>query len=169
MNKLLVLSALILSACGQQTQQSNQDPRSISGMDPVLAAYRDEFIAAKGRALDYDIPMQFSTLTYPIVGMCTRWSNGYRQLQIDPTYWASITVEMRVELVFHELGHCDLNRGHTLVPANNTQPTSFMNPYTFWYADSQLSSYVAELFSPSAISSTPSLSDTDCVHDIEVK
>lgn len=164
MKKLLLLSLLLLSACSKQ----NVDPRTIHGVDSKLATYRDNYIAYKGSPLAYDIPMQFVAQVFPIVGMCTRWSNGYRQIEIDPVYWASQDEGQRLQLVFHELGHCDLNRGHISEVRDNGFPVSFMNPYTFWYSPLDLSYYINELLTDSSTNPTTG-SNSDCVKDIEVK
>lgn len=161
MKYLFLLSFIFLSACGQQ---NNNDPRTISGVDSSLLSYKNLYISAKGRGLDYDIPIQFSNLVYPTVGVCTKWSSGYRQIEIDPTYWNNISEDIKLQLIFHELGHCDLNRGHTSEIASNGYPVSFMYPYTFHYYQSQLAGYIVELFSPS--SNTTTTTSSDCVHDI---
>ena len=104
--------ALFLVGCGQQ--QAN-DPRSISGINPAFSSEIQTYLNYKpSHKLDYDIPIQFGELDGDTVGLCTRWSNGYRQIVVDQYYWERIaTPNERRSLIAHELGHCDLNLGHS--------------------------------------------------------
>lgn len=169
MRRLFILSLLFLTACGQPGfQTAPSDPRTIKGVDPVFAPYVNEYIAHKGAGLYYDIPIQFAELNGNTVGVCTRWSTGERQIQIDREYWDNWLDEgERREVIAHELGHCDLNRGHV---AHANPATSIMDPYVFSLLPSNYANYMVELFNPtSATIETTLASEMDCVHDIEVK
>lgn len=174
MNKLLTLSfILLLTGCG--IGEPVQDPRTIHGVDATLQQYVNVYLSYKGSQLGYDIPMQFADLPYPVVGLCTMWSNGYRQLQIDRTYWANADEDARQQVIFHELGHCDLDRGHIATyrssPYSDWQ-TSIMNPYAFELQPDRLSYYIPELFHENVSAfSIGSAADTDddCVHHIKVE
>ena len=168
MKYLIVLSALFLVACGQP-MQSASDPRSVVN-DSTFQHYVDIYKAEKGRGLDYDIPIGFADLQGSTVGLCTRWSNGYRQIQVDREYWENPSQSsdpavqnywnerLRVSLISHELGHCDLNRDHS------TLSTSIM------YYMNMGSQDFNELFGRSAsIATKLEIHDDDCVHDIEVE
>ena len=167
MRYLLILSALALSACAPVPPIN--DPRTISGVDPIFQPYIDEYLSYKGAPLNYYIPMQFSDLDGS-VGVCKRWSSGERQIQIDKTYWEYLDEGERYEVIAHELGHCDLNRDHVSSFANG-RPTSVMYPYLFSLTSSTIAYYMSELFNPSAATtSSSSLAvETDCVVDVEVK
>lgn len=56
--------------------------------------------------------LQFGELKYPVVGNCASYTNGERIVTIDKNYWALAGDGLREELVYHELGHCLLGRGH---------------------------------------------------------
>ena len=171
MRYLFIISALFLTACGQPGfQTAPSDPRTITGVDPAFAPYVNEYISYKGRGLDYDIPIQFSPdLGGNTVGICTRWSNGYRQIQIDKDYWDNWLDEgERREVIAHELGHCDLNRDHTV---HQYPALSIMDPYVFSLTPSSIAGYMSELFNPAPITHATTLASMhdDCVNDIEVK
>lgn len=168
MNKLLVLSLLLLSACGKM--QSPQDPRTIHGVDTEFIPYVDLYIQSKGYGLGYSIPIGFTDLPDDTVGLCTRWSNGYRQIQVDRAYWDYISENEKRSLIFHELGHCDLNRNHEETVMSNYWPTSLMYPYNFGYPDGMEAYYMNELFNTDvAPYAKLSSNDETCVHDVEVK
>jgi len=167
--RYLVVSFLFLSACAPGFKTQN-DPRSISGVDPTFAPYVAKYVSYKGHGLYYDIPIQFADLSGNTVGICTRWSSGERQIQIDKGYWDNYLDEgERFQTIAHELGHCDLNRDH-LLDFSNGVPVSLMYPYAFSISASTIVNYMAELFNPSVSTSITSLaSEIDCVKDIEVK
>lgn len=168
MRSLLVLSAFLLTACGQGFKSQN-DPRTISGVNPIFKPYVDLYLSHKGTGLRYDIPIQFATLSGNTVGVCTRWSTGERQIQIDQDYWDNYLDEgEKYEVIAHELGHCDLNRDHT---PHSMPATSIMDPYVFSLNPSDVAVYMAELFNQSSTTMMTSLSveKHNCVNDIEVE
>jgi hypothetical protein len=168
MRYLFILSTLVLTACAPGFQSIN-DPHTISGVDPIFQPYINKYIAYKGAPLNYYIPMQFTDLSGSTVGLCTRWSSGERQIQIDKQYWDGLDEGSRYEVIAHELGHCDLNRDHISTFANG-RPTSVMYPYLFSLTSSTIANYMLELFNPSAtatISSSLTL-ESDCVIDVKV-
>lgn len=167
MKYLLLPIALMLTACGQGFQ-TKTDPRSISGVDPAFTIYINSYLHYKGSGLAYDIPMQFADLNGNTVGLCTRWSSGERQIQIDRDYWENYLDEgEKYEVIAHELGHCDLNRDHVV---HASPATSIMDPYVFSLYSTTIANYMVELFNPSSVTSSTSLaSEMDCVHDIEVQ
>lgn len=170
MRQMLVISLLMLSACGKFYVP--KDPRTIHGVNPIFQPYIDLYVQQKGSKLAYDIPMQFTDLKGDTVGLCTRWhESGYRQIQIDRSYWNYISDNMRIALISHELGHCDLNRNHDETIISYQMPKSFMYPSNFDYPDSWIFYYFSELFNPNAIVThfKPTSHDDDCVHDLEVE
>lgn len=173
MKALLILSTLVLTACGQNLS-TNKDPRTISGVDPAFVPYVELYKSMKGRGLSYDIPIAFGNQDGNVIGVCTRWSSGHRQIQIDPTYWNDpyTTEHEKISLIFHELGHCDLNRDHVTALRSNNWPVSLMYPYNYGYNSPDESYYFNELFNPTSAStsaSTMASHDASCVHDIEVE
>jgi hypothetical protein len=174
MKKLLFLSMLLLTACGnQQGFQTAKDPRDVTGIDPKFQGYVDMYVGVKGSPLNYDIPIGFAPQNGNVIGMCTRWSNGYRQIEVDPTYWndPTTTENERIALIFHELGHCDLNRDHDTTLLSSGYPESLMYPYDVGFLSSMQTYYFHELFHPAngmTSNSTLAMQDDDCVRDIEV-
>lgn len=114
MKTWMVLSTLFLVGCGQGFQSAD-DPRSIHGVDPAFYPQIQTYLDHKPtHQLDYDIPIQFGELEGNTVGLCTRWTNGYRQIIVDRYYWEhQSTEDQKRSLIAHELGHCDLNLDHS--------------------------------------------------------
>jgi len=119
---------LFLFSCGKE-----DIPRTI---DSELEPYLDRFLAEgakRGKTLNIDkkggIVMEFADLTPPTIGLC--YPSLPVRIQIDRTYWKK-TVDsdnkenLREDLVFHELGHGFLKRGHLNDSLPNNEWTSMM-------------------------------------------
>jgi hypothetical protein len=141
--KRLLLATLLLTGCGIK------DPRTIRGIAPEIQPYVDLYLEVKGSPMNYDIPIQFDDFSSSTqIGLCRSWTHGYRQITIDKEYWDNtyVTEEMKISLIFHELGHCDLNRQHDETLRSDGWPTSLMYPYNFGYMLQDEQYYFDELF-----------------------
>lgn len=58
-----------------------------------------------------------------IAGQCQTYTNGSKAIVIDESYWNKVSALKREFLVFHELGHCILNRDH--LDDSNTDGSCF--------------------------------------------
>jgi hypothetical protein len=115
MKKLLLFFALILPfACQKQTVEPNiyQIDKEL---EPFLKIFLDE---GKKRGVEIKLEnliMAFGTSTEDICGKCNKKdNNGQRTITIirDQICWTNAAKENKEALVFHELGHCLLNRLH---------------------------------------------------------
>jgi len=58
--------------------------------------------------------------------------DGFREILISKEVWKGLSPDQKEELVFHELGHCELNLGHIDGQYMNTGcPLSLMAPRLF--------------------------------------
>ena len=99
------------------------------------------------------------TPTHETIGLCMNFFKP--TVVFDRRYWDHSTPIEREELVFHELGHCALNRDHIEGMDNllgKSQPKSIMNPYIL-PADDYLRMrdyYISELFNGAGDAEQPS-------------
>lgn len=89
------------------------------GVDPALWSYFSSFEEeAAARGLDIDLYLANITGVISeideehVAGQCTYSSNAPNAVTIDKTFWDRSNVIFREFVVFHELGHCFLGRGH---------------------------------------------------------
>lgn len=87
-----------------------------------------------------------------VAGNCTITSEGRREIRLDEVFWRSSTPTNREIVVFHELGHCYLDRGHDDTFNDETNRcNSIMNsgraPCSFNYFGPLRAAYLDELFS----------------------
>lgn len=173
MRFVLLLATLEIVACAQLIPP---DPRVFKTQDSAFK-YEVQLFESLYTRSTAGISIGFSDLKDNMVGLCTRWTSGYRQIQIDRDYWfnPSTTQEAKIGLIFHEMGHCALNRGHN----NETfyysgshilgdVPTSLMNMYNFYspYYKELQSYYFDELFTPSTLEPAQHQS-SPCVMEID--
>ena len=109
---LFILSLIIFTACEQE------DMVRAPEVDPELQEYLDRFIA-EGEARQFSpvidhrlLDIRFDELGGPIKGQCQTFSDSRRTIIIKRSYWESVGEWDREFLVFHELGHCLLDRRH---------------------------------------------------------
>jgi len=117
MKKILNILFFILIGCTAGFTSINN-----TNIDPAFNKYIVNYQKLKHGYINKQISMLFSTLPGHTIGLCTIYDNGERYIQIDPEFWFNTTDNDKQTLIFHELGHCDLNRNHT-------GPASIMEVY----------------------------------------
>jgi hypothetical protein len=142
MKYFLMLSFLITS-CGVSQKSSNKE----------FIEYTQRFTQYTG--INVTVPINFSSLK-DYVGVCITYSDGRKEIEIDLEFWDESEDLAREEVIFHELGHCVLDRDHdeTLVKPSGyfyRIPNSVMYPYVFGHAhfyEEFHEHYVEELVDP---------------------
>ena len=133
MRYLIVIGILFLSCCAPLRHPH----RMIFA--PGTYLYVQRFFAygyATGRltAQIDDLVVVFMPQQAPGVGRCIQGGDNTPVIQLDPAWWDKFDDMDREQLIFHELGHCILNRVHvpTFVTfGNDTIPQSIMYPIHF--------------------------------------
>ena len=99
----------------------------LEGIDNDFLPYIHEYESLKGSPIRNNIRFAFEPQRY-LLGLCTvrLQTIGIRWILIDPSFWNSSSYSTRRALIFHELGHCDLNREHE----NNSFTMSIMDTRT---------------------------------------
>jgi hypothetical protein len=155
-----VFCALILSACGG-AQSSSQDHANVVKVESQFQSTVDAFTAA---AQAQGTPVIISDLIVKSVqdfpstdemGVCLQETGTTPVIQISQPLWDSLDTDGQQELLFHELGHCVLNRVHDTAQ-NNGVPVSVMSPVFFGSTlyDANKAQYLHELFTQTNVSAT---------------
>lgn len=125
-------------------------------IDEALQPYFDRFIA-EGTNRGYEIDLTTKKIEGflldiqedDVAGQCSYSPTSTRKVNIDINYWENATDLEREFVVFHELGHCYLEREHSDVRINRNC-TSIMHSGTsgcrFNYTTFNRSDYLDELF-----------------------
>jgi hypothetical protein len=146
LKKLLILLLITsFSSC-----QKDNPP-----IDDRLQPYFDKFIieaSQRGKILGLD-NLSGSIVEIggnSIVAQCTQFENNPDEIKVDKTYWSSASESQKEFYIFHELGHCLLNRDHLNATDKNGNCISIMHGTSgackFLYNESTRSSYLDELF-----------------------
>jgi len=121
-----IFAALVFFTACQPDEALNLTPEEellpigqFPGVDPALWSYFSNFEAeASARGLDIDLYLANITGEIAeieeqhVAGRCTFSSAAPNAITIDKTFWDRSSVLFREFVVFHELGHCFLRRGH---------------------------------------------------------
>jgi len=147
--------AYLMSAC---VKEESAQLRNTLVIDTSLQPYFDLF-EAEGQARGQNIDMVAAQIAGEIinieedkvVGQCSSFTNSDRKvLRIDKAYWEQVSNLEREFVVFHELGHCYLGRGHLNKKDNlgncNSMMHSGLNGCHFKYTTTSRTAYLDELF-----------------------
>lgn len=152
---------LLLLGCADQGSDfrrltdpnAEEDPRTFKGVDEELLPYFEEFATDCNLAV-IDIPAGFADIDEgSVVGYCTEYQQDrtYKEITIDRDYWNAVGEGNRHWLVYHELGHCRLNRDHLDRTDKKGNPISIMvsvipwNAEALWADKKERRYYVSEL------------------------
>lgn len=158
--KLSVLPiALLTVGCAPERLSTGK----VGSIDPAFNSYIAIFESMYGAKVT-DIDFSFKDLSRPVIGQCSILTTTYgktKRIQVDPTYWNDehTSEHQKVGLIFHEIGHCFLNRPHTedkmyYAPEGLSFmvkiPSSIMYPYNFYssFYEPLKAYYYTELINP---------------------
>lgn len=134
MKKLLLLSLFIsMLSCQKQSLEP-----SVYQIDKDLQVYVTSFTEEarkRGIEIKYEnLIMVFDSSSENLCGKCTKQpSEGQRTIRIKKDFlcWKGVPNQNREALVFHELGHCFLNRSHRDDLLPNKAEASLMNSNSY--------------------------------------
>lgn len=102
--------------------------------NPDFDAYKAKFEQETG--VKVTVPIIYDSLDEQTVGLCETFADGYKLIRIDVDFWKVMGNGGKEEVIYHELGHCQLDRDHadqlTEAPTYGYSiPNSIMYPYIF--------------------------------------
>ncbi|MEK6480183.1 hypothetical protein WJR50_21760 [Catalinimonas sp. 4WD22] len=162
---LAISSTMFFLACSQENDIVNPEVEvnetevaQYPEVDEALHTYFSRFEhEARQRGLSYDLNTLKITGVIKeideehVAGQCAynRFTSP-RQITLDKSFWESSSDLLKEFIVFHELGHCVLNRSHLETSFSNGVCSSMMrsgNGDCFdYYSRSTRSYYIDELF-----------------------
>lgn len=121
MRVLLLLSLMIINlSCSEFTGAPG-----LYASDPELQPFVDRYLDLKlertgSGSLAYRITVGFDDLPLGTIGLCTQtdfesWAGqvvSYRDIAVDLDTWGYMTEAEKLQVILHELGHCDLDLDH---------------------------------------------------------
>lgn len=147
----MLFSLILLSSCEGGLIGAFSSPQGKTSTGP-FDGYVKKFYQEMGNAglenSRRDIAINFDeNPDMGAAGICF-WSENPRRITVNKYYWDTMSDSERKFLIFHELGHCVLNRSHFNSKDAAGRPVSIMHgtepPY--WYFEEYYNSYIEELF-----------------------
>ncbi|MEM7369661.1 MAG: hypothetical protein AAF587_13745 [Bacteroidota bacterium] len=147
---LFIAGILILLGCREVTESS---------VDPAFAPYLQRFVE-EGHKREYIVDLSNSGLIIQFGDSVDDGSShacvGDRVILIEEKNWLALDDFEREALIFHALGHCELQRDHTNAKLPNGEWASLMRNAPFDHCDnavlniagSRRDYYLDELFDP---------------------
>ena len=109
---LMLIMLIVLGSC-----EKDEEPQFL--IDAPLQEYFDRFqaeAALRGVEIDFEAMMISGDIrligTQNVIGQCGHTEKEPNVVIVDKFYWDSASDLDREFLIFHELGHCALGRGH---------------------------------------------------------
>ena len=153
-NCFLAFVCLLTFGCEKESNQNLVVEELF--IDEALQPYFDRFVAEGTiRGLEIDLVEKqiegylVDIQVEDVAGQCAYSTNSTRKVNIDINYWNGATDLEKEFVIFHELGHCYLERDH-LDAQVNRNCTSIMHSGTsgcrFRYNQFNRSAFLDELF-----------------------
>ena len=115
----IIFMLCLLSSCEEDLFQTSNSDTGYPGVDQRLWTYFDDFeYEARRRGYHFDlVELEITGVIENIpengvAGTC-QYGNHLSHVTVDNNYWNASSYIDREFVVFHELGHCVLSRGHS--------------------------------------------------------
>lgn len=153
MNQTLLFSICILLfvQCGDSDTYIFEEE-----VDEEIIGYFRSFALEgelRGRSIEWSnekIATEFVDNASDAIGTCLTYEDGTHLINVDRSYWAVSSDLEKEFLIYHELGHCLLERSHTNIKNQRGICQSIMNSgeniCTINYNINTRSDYLDELF-----------------------
>jgi len=144
------------------TEEVSNKPKSYPGVEEELWAYFELFeVAAAAQGLSIDLTAEGITGIIEdleedqVAGQCTSYSHAANHVTIDTDFWNRASDNFKEMIIFHELGHCYLDRGHREGQLESGNCISIMRsgiePCRDAYSNLNKAYYIQELFNPGSV------------------
>ncbi len=119
------LLTFLMSCCTFNLSQRRLTPE-YKGVDPEIAPYVNEYMdLAKIMGIKFKnkVTVGFKDINNGnIIGEC-EYGLGFREIDVDRTYWNRSTTTSKMTLLIHELSHCYCGRTHDYGPSKEYKNT----------------------------------------------
>lgn len=126
---LSILTICLLVACTDESTTYDLESSIAPEILPYVLSFQEE-AATRGIVIDWEehnMQIILSDIETQAVGRCLTYTDQTRSIEIDETYWSQQNNLDREFVVYHELGHCILDRGHLDAADDNGRCLSIMH------------------------------------------
>ncbi len=133
--RFLLISILAIATMGMGPARpqipDETEPAPPSAVEPYHERFRTLGQTFGAVFVARSVSFSFRNFSGSTVGMCQFSSNGKNKVQLSTSDWKNGSDTFREMLMFHELGHCLLGRGHKNTKHSSGRPESIMNSSLF--------------------------------------
>ena len=136
MNYFLLL-LMLFPACGRE-EINNVKMKHEFSINPEFEAIMYDFEADAGKFnKPVIVSQELTSIEFvsegkdKVLGTCIDYNDGTKKITIRQEYWTNLHSIIKKRLLYHELGHCVLNRSHYEAKVNKID--SIMSPYIGFY------------------------------------
>jgi len=125
-----LIFALVLPACGPDIPMPSRTLEVARPLTEYVWAFEREW-GQQVVGIDVQLVPDVTKLdgaTPLTVGLCSQYMGDFWQVSLDARWWEQASEACREALMFHELGHCALGRGHVKETYPDGRPVSVMFP-----------------------------------------
>lgn len=123
---LLLLMTISCSCGSEEYREASTNPAFL----PYITSFEADYKKKVTTAIIFKdkLPTKWAA-------SCVRWEVGgkvvYKEIKVKTEYWNKIDENRRQQIIDHELGHCELNKGHDNRIFPNGMKTSVMHKTAF--------------------------------------
>lgn len=143
-----LLLLIVLAGCGK-TDSQIQNLQGAQGLQSYVEKFSQDAARFGRQTNTSHVVVQFGTVEKSgAAGECKVDEAGNRTIVINEEAWSGYGKQYREMLIYHELGHCVLNRTHSTDLGSDGNPDSLMYPNLFYAAVYEFNrdGYLNELF-----------------------
>lgn len=126
---VILLGFLSLAMGGKRPDVAQ--PGNTASPEPIQVKFKSLGQTFGAAFVAQTVSFSFTTFFGSTIGMCRMSSSGRNSVQLSSSAWSRGSATFQEMLVFHELGHCLLGRGHKNTRMSSGQPESLMNSFIF--------------------------------------
>lgn len=113
MQKLFLILTLIVSFFSCKKEEDLIQPEVDERLKLFFESFKQEGVLRRQSIKMEDVIGSIVTMeTKGVLGRCNQSTTGSKHLMIDSLFWLTATFKEKEYVIFHELGHCTLNRRH---------------------------------------------------------
>lgn len=121
----------VLACLGMGGQRPTIPDASLPSPEPFREKFQQQGAQYGAAFVTQTVSLSFRSFFGATVGMCSFNSSGRNHVDLSSSAWQRGSNTFREMLVYHELGHCLLGRGHKNSKLTSGQPESLMNSWMF--------------------------------------
>ena len=128
MRLVVLLLMTVLISCSKENEY-NFDTAVEDELKAYFIRFQEE-AEIRGKYIDWtneEIYARIEAIDGDASGRCLTYGQGSHEILIDEEYWTNNNELNREFIIFHELGHCLLGRGHLDLSFANGTCVSVMN------------------------------------------